>query len=94
MNACVAHALKSTEEDRHLAVNLESSKLELSNADKELKCLKSLLSSSEKEQDHIRLKMEEIQEELDNERYYHSFKSRTSRKGNLVICSTYESEFC
>ncbi|PWA91835.1 histone mono-ubiquitination 2 [Artemisia annua] len=68
MNACVAHALKSTEEDRHLAVNLESSKLELSNADKELKCLKSLLSSSEKEQDHIRRKTEEIQEDLDNER--------------------------
>nr|GEW94871.1 E3 ubiquitin-protein ligase BRE1-like 2 isoform X3 [Tanacetum cinerariifolium] len=68
MNACVTHALKSTEEDRHLAVNLENSKSELSNADKELKCLKSLLSSSEKEHDHIGRKMEEIQEELDNER--------------------------
>ncbi|GKD14493.1 hypothetical protein Tco_1198900 [Tanacetum coccineum] len=44
MNACVTHALKSTEEDRHLPVNLENSKSELSNADKELKCLKSLLS--------------------------------------------------
>ncbi|KAI3523486.1 hypothetical protein L1887_01655 [Cichorium endivia] len=68
MNACVTQALKSTEEDRHLAVNLENSKWELSNADKELKCLKSLLSSSEKEYDQIRRKMEEIQEELDNER--------------------------
>lgn len=68
MNVCVTQALKSTEEDRHLAVNLENSKWELSNADKELKCLKSLLSSSEKEYDQIRRKMEEIQEELDNER--------------------------
>nr|KAJ0199555.1 hypothetical protein LSAT_V11C600318340 [Lactuca sativa] len=33
----------------------------------ELKCLKSLLSSLEKEYDQIRRKMEEIQEELDNE---------------------------
>nr|KAJ0199583.1 hypothetical protein LSAT_V11C600318310 [Lactuca sativa] len=68
MNGCVTQALKSTEEDRHLAINLENSKWELSNADKELKCLKSLLSSSEKEYDQIRRKMEEIQEELDNER--------------------------
>ncbi|XP_022001160.1 E3 ubiquitin-protein ligase BRE1-like 2 isoform X2 [Helianthus annuus] len=68
MNSCITHALKSTEEDRHLAVNLENSKWELSNADKELKCLKSLLSSSEKEYDQIHRKTEEIQEELDNER--------------------------
>lgn len=68
MNSCITHALKSTEEDRHLAINLENSKWELSNADKELKCLKSLLSSSEKEYDQIRRKIEEIQEELDNER--------------------------
>lgn len=68
MSACITHALKSTEEDRHLAVNLENSKWELSNADKELKCLKSLLSSSEKECDQIRRKMEEIQEELESER--------------------------
>ncbi|KAJ9555206.1 hypothetical protein OSB04_009820 [Centaurea solstitialis] len=68
MSACVTHALKSTEDDRHLAVNLENSKWELSNADKELKCLKSLLSSSEKECDQIRRKIEEIQEELESER--------------------------
>ncbi|KAI3822910.1 hypothetical protein L1987_10511 [Smallanthus sonchifolius] len=68
MNSCITHALKSTEEDRHLANNLENSKWELSNADKEFKCLKSLLSSSEKEYDQIHRKMEEIQEELDNER--------------------------
>ncbi|KAL8245547.1 hypothetical protein R6Q59_011805 [Mikania micrantha] len=68
MNSCIAHALKSTEEDRHLAINLENSKWELSNADKELKCLKSLLSSSEKENDQINRKTEELQEELYNER--------------------------
>ncbi|KAK9079049.1 hypothetical protein SSX86_000718 [Deinandra increscens subsp. villosa] len=68
MNSCITHALKSTEEDRRLAINLENSKWELSNADKELKCLKSLLSSSEKEYDQIHRKTEEIQEELDNER--------------------------
>ncbi|KAK1429082.1 hypothetical protein QVD17_11282 [Tagetes erecta] len=68
MNSCITNALKSTEEDRHLAINLENSKWELSNADKELKCLKSLLSSSEKEYDQIHRKMEDIQEELDSER--------------------------
>ncbi|KAL4564769.1 hypothetical protein LXL04_028840 [Taraxacum kok-saghyz] len=45
----IAHSEEqSTAEDRHLAVNLENTKWELSNADKELKSLKSLLSSSEK----------------------------------------------
>ncbi|XP_076894352.1 E3 ubiquitin-protein ligase BRE1-like 2 [Bidens hawaiensis] len=68
MNSCIAHALKSTEEDRHLAINLENSKWELANAEKELKCLKSLLSSSEKEYDQFCRKMEEVQEELENER--------------------------
>ncbi|GJT41541.1 retrovirus-related pol polyprotein from transposon TNT 1-94 [Tanacetum coccineum] len=43
----------------HLVVNLENKKSELSNADKELKCLKSMLSSSEKEHDHIGRKMDE-----------------------------------
>lgn len=88
MSACVTHALKSTEEDRHLAVNLENSKWELSNADKELKCLKSLLSSSEKEHDQIRRKMEEIQEELDNERYY-SFKFHPSYFLKRANCIKY-----
>ncbi|XP_076913440.1 E3 ubiquitin-protein ligase BRE1-like 2 isoform X1 [Bidens hawaiensis] len=68
MTTCIAPALKSTEEDRHLAINLEKSKWELANADKELKCLKSLLSSSEKEYDQNCRKMEEVQEELENER--------------------------
>nr|GFA00918.1 RNA-directed DNA polymerase, eukaryota [Tanacetum cinerariifolium] len=38
-------------------INLENSKSELSNADKELKYPKSLLSLSEKEHDHIQYKM-------------------------------------
>ncbi|KAK3030124.1 hypothetical protein RJ639_038873 [Escallonia herrerae] len=61
-------ALKSTQEDRRLAVNLETVKWELADAEKELKWLKSAVFSSEKEYEQIQRKMDEIQNELDNER--------------------------
>ncbi|KAI8573059.1 hypothetical protein RHMOL_Rhmol01G0249200 [Rhododendron molle] len=68
MKVCIAEALKSTHEDRHLAVNLETVKWELSDAEKELKWLKSAVSSSEKESEQIQRKIDEIQMELDSER--------------------------
>ncbi|KAK3010343.1 hypothetical protein RJ639_010945 [Escallonia herrerae] len=64
----IAEALKSIQEDRRLAVNLETVKWELADAEKELKWLKSAVSSSEKEYEQIQRKMDEIQNELDNER--------------------------
>ncbi|KAK2970137.1 hypothetical protein RJ640_025756 [Escallonia rubra] len=64
----ITEALKSTQEDRRLAVNLETVKWELADAEKELKWLKSAVSSSEKEYEQIQRKMDEIQNELDNER--------------------------
>lgn len=69
MKVCIAEALKSTHEDRHLAVNLETVKWELADAEKELKWLKSAVSSSEKESEQIQRKIDEIQMELDSERY-------------------------
>ncbi|XP_058209785.1 E3 ubiquitin-protein ligase BRE1-like 2 [Rhododendron vialii] len=68
MKVCIAEALKSTYEDRHLAVNLETVKWELADAEKELKWLKSAVSSSEKESEQIQRKIDEIQMELDSER--------------------------
>ncbi|KAM7523180.1 hypothetical protein LguiA_013082 [Lonicera macranthoides] len=68
MKVYIMEALKSTQEDRRLAINLETSKWELTDAEKELKWLKSALSSSEKEHEQIRRKMDEIQMELDSER--------------------------
>ncbi|KAL7199237.1 hypothetical protein ACSBR2_021509 [Camellia fascicularis] len=68
MKVCIDEALKSTQEDRHLAVNLEIAKWELADAEKELKWLKSAVSSSEKECEQIQRKMDEIQMELDSER--------------------------
>lgn len=68
MKVHIMEALKSTQEDRRLAINLETSKWELTDAEKELKWLKSALSSSEKEHEQIRRKMDEIQKELDSER--------------------------
>ncbi|KAK2975947.1 hypothetical protein RJ640_013439 [Escallonia rubra] len=64
----ITEALKSTQEDRRLVVNLETVKWELADAEKELKWLKSAVSSSEKEYEQIQRKMDEIQNELDNER--------------------------
>ncbi|CAL5437772.1 unnamed protein product [Camellia sinensis] len=68
MKICIDETLKSTQEDRHLAVNLEIAKWELADAEKELKWLKSAVSSSEKECEQIQRKMDEIQMELDSER--------------------------
>ncbi|KAK1356163.1 E3 ubiquitin protein ligase [Heracleum sosnowskyi] len=68
MKVSILEALKSTQEDRQLAVNLESAKWELSDADKELKWLKSAVSSSEKEYEQVQRKCDEIQKELDIER--------------------------
>ncbi|KAK2980314.1 hypothetical protein RJ640_023729 [Escallonia rubra] len=66
----ITEALKSTQEDRRLVVNLETMKWELADAEKELKWLKSAVSSSEKEYEQIQRKMDEIQNELDNERCF------------------------
>lgn len=70
MKVCLAEALKYTQEDRHLAVSLETAKWELADAEKELKWLKSALASSEKEYEQIQRKKEEVQMELDNERCF------------------------
>ncbi|XAR62895.1 Ubiquitin--protein ligase [Bertholletia excelsa] len=68
MKVCITEAVKSAQEDRRLAVNLEVAKWELADAEKELKWLKSAVSSSEKEYEQIQRKMDEVQLELDNER--------------------------
>ncbi|KAL6200759.1 hypothetical protein ACLB2K_030540 [Fragaria x ananassa] len=68
MKAVLAEALKSTEEDRHLSVNLEAGKWELADADKELQWLKYAVVSSEKEYGRMKKDTEDIQLELANER--------------------------
>uniref|UniRef100_A0A5B7BKN1 E3 ubiquitin protein ligase n=1 Tax=Davidia involucrata TaxID=16924 RepID=A0A5B7BKN1_DAVIN len=68
MKICVTEAIKSTQEDRNLALNLDTVKWELADAEKELKWLKSAVASSEKEYEQIQRKMDEIQMELDSER--------------------------
>ncbi|KAJ9153358.1 hypothetical protein P3X46_026806 [Hevea brasiliensis] len=68
MKVCLAEAIRSTEEDRHVAVNLETARWELMDAEKELKWLKYAGSSSEKEYEQIQKKIDEVQTELHNER--------------------------
>lgn len=68
MKVCLTETLKFIEEDRHLALNLEIAKWELTDAEKELKWLKSAIASSEKENEHSQRKMDEIKTELDRER--------------------------
>jgi E3 ubiquitin-protein ligase BRE1 len=68
MKHCLIEAVRSTEEDRHLAINLESARWELMDAEKELKWLKYAVSSSEKEYEQVQKKINEIQTELDSER--------------------------
>ncbi|KAJ7960321.1 E3 ubiquitin protein ligase [Quillaja saponaria] len=68
MKALMTEAIRSTQEDKHLAVNLESTKWELADADKELKWLKSAVAASEKEYEQIQKDVDVIEAELDNER--------------------------
>ncbi|KAL9458951.1 hypothetical protein AB3S75_007774 [Citrus x aurantiifolia] len=68
MKACLTEALRYNSEDRHLEVNLETTKWELADAEKELKWLKSAVTSSDKEYEQIQRKTEDMRKELENER--------------------------
>ncbi|GAB2271335.1 hypothetical protein Dimus_006176 [Dionaea muscipula] len=68
MKVVMSDAMKSTEEDRHLAVSVETAKWELADAEKELKWQKSAIASSEKEYEQIQWKIEETRLELEKER--------------------------
>lgn len=64
----INEALSYIQEDRHLAAKVEISKWELSDAEKEVKWLKSALVASEKENEQIERKKAELLIELENER--------------------------
>lgn len=64
----INEALSYIQEDRHLAAKVEISKWELSDAEKEVKWLKSALVVSEKENEQIERKKAELLMELENER--------------------------
>ncbi|KAH1062252.1 E3 ubiquitin-protein ligase BRE1-like 2 [Glycine max] len=68
MKAILSDAIKCNQEEKHLAVTLEFAKWELGDTEKELKLLKSAVSSSEKEYDQIPKDTEAIQMELESER--------------------------
>lgn len=68
MKACLTDALKSTQEDRHLAINLETAKWDLADAEKDLKWLKYSFTSTEKEYEQIQRKTEDVLRELEAER--------------------------
>lgn len=70
MKGFLSEAAKCTQDEKHLAVALEFTKLELADAEKEYKWLKSLASSSEKEYDQIQKDNEAIEMELESERYF------------------------
>ncbi|KAL5563481.1 hypothetical protein UlMin_033228 [Ulmus minor] len=68
MKGLLTEAIKTAEEERHVALNLENAKWELANAEKEAKWLKSAAVSSEKEYEQIQQDIDDIRIELENER--------------------------
>ena len=70
MKAVLSEAIKCNQEEKHLHVTLEFAKWELADAEKELKWLKSAVSSSEKEHDQIQKDVLAIELELESERYF------------------------
>lgn len=68
MKINLTEALSSIREDKRTTINLEAAKWELADAEKELKMLKSAVSSSEKEHEQIQRKVDDVQKELSSER--------------------------
>lgn len=69
MKGCFSEAYKLIQEDRHLALSLETTKWELADAEKEFRWIKSAVSSSEKEYEQISRRTDDIKLELDDERW-------------------------
>ncbi|KAI4304847.1 hypothetical protein MLD38_040310 [Melastoma candidum] len=63
-----AEGMKFSQEDRHLQVILEATRIELADAEKELKWLKSAFASTEKEYNQLETDTKELQMKLDSER--------------------------
>ncbi|EMS63299.1 E3 ubiquitin-protein ligase BRE1-like 2 [Triticum urartu] len=68
MKAYVAQAIKTSSENRHHAITIEKTLLEVSEAEKELKWLRSVVGSSEKEYEQNQKKIAELRTELERER--------------------------
>ncbi|KAB1227898.1 E3 ubiquitin-protein ligase BRE1-like 2 [Morella rubra] len=64
METFLTEAIRSTQEERHLAVNLETAKWELADAEKELKWLKAAVASSEKEYEQIERDRDDLQSDF------------------------------
>lgn len=68
MKTCVAQAIKTSAENRHLTISLERTALDISNTEKELKWLRSSVGSSEKEYEQTQQKISELRVLLEHER--------------------------
>ncbi|XP_042427952.1 E3 ubiquitin-protein ligase BRE1-like 2 [Zingiber officinale] len=68
MKAHVTQAVKASTESRHININMEKNKLELIDAEKELKWLRTTVSSVEKEYERNQKKITDLRIELEKER--------------------------
>ncbi|CAL5023660.1 unnamed protein product [Urochloa decumbens] len=68
MKTCVAQAIKTSAENRHLTISMERTVLDVSNTEKELKWLRSSVGSSEKEYEQTQQKISELRKLLEHER--------------------------
>ncbi|XP_078155024.1 histone mono-ubiquitination 2 isoform X2 [Carex rostrata] len=68
MKACTVQAIKTLSENRHLILSLEKTMLELSDAEKEVKSLRSFLASNQKDFEENQKRVSELRLELEQER--------------------------
>lgn len=68
MKASLTQAAKISLENRHVSIKTENAKLELADAEKELKWLRSAVDSSEKEYEQNQRKMVQLRKELEDKR--------------------------
>jgi E3 ubiquitin-protein ligase BRE1 len=71
MKACTVQAIKTLTENRHLVLSLERTVLELSDAEKEVKWLRSFVASNQKDFEENQKRIAELRLELEQERYIH-----------------------
>lgn len=68
MKAYITQAIKASTENKHVAINLEKTKMELSETEKRLKWVKSSAESFDKEHEQNQKRILELRKELERER--------------------------
>lgn len=72
MKAYLVQGAKTSKENRHIAITMDKTKLELVDSEKELKWLRSAVDVSKKEYERNQQRILDLRTELEGMRYFHA----------------------